>query len=138
MLDVVSYHPDIQPIDEPGNASDPVTKDGQDALKPIDSGVVELNEKSANVVGREPDWEELPLQSIVVGTSMSSVAIIKSLSAIHLSAHHSAVIPVQVKGVTGSVLIEECNDCLSIYQSMVEAKKDGVTALWITNVLIAH
>jgi len=66
---VVSYHPDVQPIDELGSANDPVTKDGQDALKPANSGVVEPNQGLADVAGKEPDWEELPLQSIVVGTN---------------------------------------------------------------------
>jgi len=43
MLDVVSYHPDVQPVDESGSASDPLAKDGQDALEPADSGVVKPN-----------------------------------------------------------------------------------------------
>jgi len=75
MLGVVSYHPDVQPVDEPGSASDPVTKDGKDALKPANSGVVEPNQGLADVAGKEPDLEELPLQSIVAGISMSSVAV---------------------------------------------------------------
>jgi len=114
MFGVVSYYPDVQPVDEPGSASDPVTKDGQDALKPADSGVVESNQESADVVGKEPDQEELRK---AVGTSMSSVAVVKLLSAVRLPACHFAVVPVQVKDVTGSVLIEQCetlNDCLSI------------------------
>ena len=56
----MGYHPDVQPVDEPGSASDPVTKDGQDALEPADSGVVEPNQELADVEGREPDQEELP------------------------------------------------------------------------------
>jgi len=108
MLGVVIYHPDVQPVDEPESASDQVTKDGQDALKPVDSGVVEPNQESADVVRRDPDQEEMPLQNIVVGTSASSVAVVKLLNAVCLPARYSAIVPVQVKGVTGSVLIEKC------------------------------
>ena len=75
------------------------------------------------------------MQNIVAGTSTSSVAMVKLLSTVHLPTHYSAVVPVQVKGVTGSVLIEQCetlNDCLSIDQAMVEVKEDGVTTFWIT------
>ena len=139
MLGVVSYHPDVQPVDEPGSAStvnDPVTKDGQDALKPANSGVVESNQDLLDDESRKPDQEEQPLQKVVVETNTSSVAVVKLLSAVRLPACHSAVIPVQVKGVTGSMLIEQCetlNDCLCIDQSLVEAKEDGVTTLWITN-----
>ena len=54
----MSYRPDVQPVDESGSASDPVTKH---ATEPADSGVVELNQESTAVVGREPNQEELPL-----------------------------------------------------------------------------
>ena len=76
----------VQPVNEPGSASDPLTKDGQDAPKPAGSGVVEPNQELADVAGREPDQEELPLQNIVVVTSTSSVAVVKLLSAVCLPA----------------------------------------------------
>ena len=37
-----------------------------------------------------------------------SVAVVKLLSAVRLPACHSAVVPVQVKGVKSPVLIEQC------------------------------
>ena len=96
MLGVVSYHPDVQPVDEPGSASivnDPVTKDGQDALKPTNSGVVESNQDLVDDESRKPDQEEQPLQKVVVETNTSSVAVVKLLSAVRLPACHSAVVP---------------------------------------------
>jgi len=61
MLGVVSYHPDVQPVDEPGNASivnESGTSDGQDALKPANSGVVD---SKINDERRKLDQEEQPL-----------------------------------------------------------------------------
>ena len=136
MLGVVSYHPDVQPVGSARVLNDPATKDKQDALKPANSGVVESNQDLAGDGSRKPDQGEKPLQKVVVETYTSSVAVVKLLSAVRLPAYHSAVVPVQVKGVTGSVLIEQCetlNDCLCIDQSLVEAKEDGVTTLWVTN-----
>jgi len=64
----------------------------------------------------------------------SPVAVVKLLSAVHLPVCHSAVVPVQVKGAQGSALIEQCKPMgLQIEQSLVEAKKDGVTTSCITN-----
>jgi len=52
--------------------------------------VVEPNQKSEDVVGKEPDQEELPLQSIVVGTRMSSVAVVKLLSVVLIILQYSS------------------------------------------------
>ena len=98
--------------------------------------MVEANQGLLDDESKKPDQEEQPLQKVVVETNTSSVAVVKLLSAVCLPACHSAVVPVQVNGVTGSILIEQCeilSDCLCIDQSLVEAKEDGVTSLWITN-----
>ena len=53
-----------------------------------------------------------------------------------LSAYHSAIIPVQVKELRGSVLIEpECSidDCLQVDESLVRVSEDGLTTLLIIN-----
>ena len=68
--------------------------------------MIESNQDLAGDGSRNPDQGEKPLQKVVVETNTSSVAVVKLLSAVRLPACHSAVVPVQVKGVTGSMLIE--------------------------------
>jgi len=49
------------------------------------------------------------------------------------ASYHSAVIPVQVEDVKGSVLTESLDDCLQIDASFVTVNQDGLAALMVSN-----
>ena len=65
-----------------------------------------------------------------------STARVRLISAVRLPACHFAKVPVQIKELKGSVLIEPADlldDSLQVDESLVEVDENGLTTLLITN-----
>ena len=63
-------------------------------------------------------------------------AVVSLVTAIRLPAYHSAIVPVKVRDVRESALVEVGNsldDCLQIKASLVTVNQEGVSALIISN-----
>lgn len=68
--------------------------------------------------------------------STASPAQVRLVSTVRSPAYHSAIVPVQVEELRGSVLIEpECplDDCLQVDESLVRVSEDGLTTILIIN-----
>jgi len=121
MLGIVSYHPDVQAV---GNSENDSIVDALAVNKSDEQGAVE---PTTNIVVEEPAIDRSkPKDRWTMNREVdaSPIAVVKLLSAVRLPACHSAVVPVQVKGAQGSVLIEQCKPTgLQIEQSLVETKK---------------
>ena len=135
MLGIVSHLPNVHVADNSEVDSivdNPVLnkselRDEQGAVKPNNNIVAE----EPTVSGSSKPQDGQSMKRVV---DALPVAVVKLLNAVYLPAYHSAVFPVQVKGVQGSVLIEQSKPSgLRIVQSLVETKKDGITTLCITN-----
>ena len=134
ILGIVSYHPDVQRVCAPRSKIVTDNPLGKEAAQPTSSGAVRPSKETRGDEGNNSDKDQQSLKEAVEGNNTSSVAVVKLLSTVCLPACHSAVVPVQVNGIQGSVLIEQSEPSgIQIERSLVETKKDGITTLCITN-----
>ena len=80
--------------------------------------------------------QKLPTLARKPAGNTTSPAQVRLVSTVRLPAYHSAIVPVQVEELSGSVLIkQECSldDCLQVDKSLVRVSEDGLPAPLIIN-----
>jgi len=100
------------------------------------AGLAEYSDTSTVVNMQSTQASGVLAQPLNESNKDTKPPVVSLIRTIHILAHHSAVVPVKVKDVRGTVLVEAgklFDDCLQVDDLLVTVDQDGISAILVSN-----